>query len=1212
MNTKFLPALVLLVLLLLSVMWVILRSGGADEGAGTEAATALPPAELTGEEGDATRLPRELTVPDREEGRSEAALVSRHDTPREIAAGGVQSFDLEGAGWVEVSIQLPATCPEDPTLDLIAVFPPENTPFEAMGLPYIVSQIAAADSREEGIAFGIPWHLDRVPETLTMRVPHPADAVRGYFCLRGRYVSFDSERHELPVASPDTGDTGDLGEIVLTPELGAWLTGRFLLPPEAADREIVADHFHLGVTSQPRENAASSEGADTASFFLSLQGLPAEVYDDLTFEVRGLDVDRIHTLNLQVERLLDHEEAEIEVTPGEHRRLDIALLPGASLLGRAVDEQGEGIAQARLRIRGAGGGRGFGRNSLRTSVFSDEEGRYALHGLSAASFTLRGNVDGYLDPEEEEIELADGQVIENHLVLFRRGNAVAGIVRWPGGEAAAGAEVKVYDASVGELAGELIGADRTTEEGRFEVTGLQGGPFLIVALALQESEEGPLVPETTETRSGGNRAFTRQFAAIEPPDPYLDRRGVRHRSLLEEVASESMDLELVLVPALEFSGSVVDDTGAPVELFEVTVSPRPIEEGWNPETVSLSFESPEGTFTLAGVFAGDWSVRASAEGYTDSEEEIPIAIPFTGEPVLLVLSRRGTLSGIVVDPAGAPIADATVTLEDGDALPAAFRFSMRDPSTTDAEGRFTLEGVAPTACSLLARHGDWAVSESVVVEPVAGERIDDIVLRLRVGARITGEVFDEEGRPVAGKDVTCGAGMYNMGFGEGGTKTDEAGFFQFDHVDPGKVTVIARPSNEELFAGMAGAEDESAAVALFGSMLMEKVEVADGEEVHVILGSEPKVPVRVFGRVTEAGVPLTDGGLYVIAEGGALIEGMKMATIDEQGDYEVVVDRPGDYVFNFSPEGMGMGGSAFYATVPSEPEYRFDLEIPAGWISGRVFAPDGSPASGISLQISLEGGIMSIADLDQSRRESTEADGSFRFPSLERGTYSIQVGGSTGFFGMGGSDRYGASVVSGITVGEDEAVEGIEIHLSDAGALTGTIRDAGGHPVAGAAVFVRDAAGRLIAGVSSVLSDATGSYHHEGIAPGVVTVSAQKDDLTCAEVGPVSIVEGEASEQDLRLAPGTTLDISLLEDGEPVRARVRVVNEQGLQVNGRFSIADFENLITDGFNSRVRTVGPLPPGKYTVYAGTDDGKDAKRTVRAKEGQARRKVTLRLK
>ena len=76
-----------------------------------------------------------------------------------------------------------------------------------------------------------------------------------------------------------------------------------------------------------------------------------------------------------------------------------------------------------------------------------------------------------------------------------------------------------------------------------------------------------------------------------------------------------------------------------------------------------------------------------------------------------------------------------------------------------------------------------------------------------------------------------------------------------------------------------------------------------------------------------------------------------------------------------------------------------------------------------------------------------------------------------------------------------------------------------------------------------------------------------------------------------------------------MRARLRVLDEDGRRVDGLFSVNEFQSVFTEGFSSRERRVGPLPPGRYTLIATALDGKQARKSVTLEAGQEERRVEL---
>ena len=78
-----------------------------------------------------------------------------------------------------------------------------------------------------------------------------------------------------------------------------------------------------------------------------------------------------------------------------------------------------------------------------------------------------------------------------------------------------------------------------------------------------------------------------------------------------------------------------------------------------------------------------------------------------------------------------------------------------------------------------------------------------------------------------------------------------------------------------------------------------------------------------------------------------------------------------------------------------------------------------------------------------------------------------------------------------------------------------------------------------------------------------------------------------------------------------LEASFSVVDENGRQVNGLYSMGDLMRMFSGGgFDSKQQRVGPLAPGKYKVTAFGPDGSKTTKPV-ILNGQPERKLTLKL-
>jgi protocatechuate 3,4-dioxygenase beta subunit len=1178
MNGKLLAGLLLVVLLGLGALYVVLSGG--DSGRARDAG-----------EGPATARTQDPAGPDGDLAAPRAPTAATEAAPRARVAGAAapesrntQGFDPATA-WVDVEVVLPAGVPLEDELTLLAFSNKTGEDIEEWSIRSISSEIDLTDGYEEQLGdHEVAWARREVLGPGVVRIPLHPEAESGFVMLQSRYV----------FAEPLEVDAGEMAR--LEGALGAYVTGRVVIPAGARDRTFEPDDFELRFEGRNRDGFAFGGMND---------GREVELEEDLTFEVRALSAERKYFVHAEADGLVDFLEMSFQADAGEHVTLDVVLGLGGTISGRVLDDDGAPVVGAHVEAEGTSGALMFmGGNE--EGARSDADGFYQLRGVATGQVTISAFCDDFVDMEEATLEIAPGQVIEGYDILLSRGNTIRGRVEWPDGSPAAGASVGAYERRRQGWMDDVAGAT-SEEDGSFQLFALEEGPYEVRAtLEPPGAEEEP--PEV----ESGEKAMLEDLG-------YIDALGYGGNTssasawfgAVKGVRPETEGVVITLEAPLDFSGRVVDDTGASVTSFDVTARAAG-GAGWGPrDEVSQDFESEDGTFTLSGVFPGNWLVRATASGFSSPDDELPVTVPHGGPPLELRLDRAASVEGQVVDPAGNPVADAEVVPAGDDPM-----MSFWDNETyadTDENGRFQIEDCKPAGLSLVASAEGWADSEPVPVEVAPGGKATGVVIALRAGGRITGEVYDSEGNPDAGATVSVGRQSAFVGLGgEMTARADAGGRFTFEGVTPGTVTVTAMPSEEELFESMAESDGEEAAMMnIFGQVRMESVEIGEGEEVHVVLGSEPKEPVRVVGTVTEAGAPLADVAVVAFQEGGAIVQGMKMANTDADGHYSLTVDRPGDFIFSVSRDGFGTGQVQFFVDVPEVEEHELPLEMPMGRITGTVLTPEGDPATGIPVNVSEMGGVLGMADLDQSRHFYTSDDGSFAFEHLEPGSYVVNAGGHGGFF-SDESLHYGAVVVEDIELTKDASVDGLEIRLATAGKLRGTVRDESGKPVPGAAIFVRDRDGRVLSNISPCTTNGAGEFTYGGLPTGAVSVFARAGDRASTDHGPFEISEGGETEVELEVAPGCYLLVTLLDGEELVRARVQVLDEAGNQVNGLLSAEYLQNLVAEGFSSKERRVGPVSPGKYTLHAVSPDGKETKKTVRVRAGQEERKVKLRLK
>jgi protocatechuate 3,4-dioxygenase beta subunit len=1106
----------------------------------------------------------------------EAASAREAPGPVRALARDHVAFAAADARWVDVTVLLPGPLPADDAPALLAFGWLEKEELDLGDIRRVGEKLDLSDAFADELEDDVTWA--RCALAPSVRLPFPGGARRGLVMVQSRYLYLN----------PLEVDLSTTKTLTVEPELGAYVTGRCVLLARGGERLLAGKAVHLEFHGRPEDEGLMG--------WRDQDSRNVRVADDLRFELRALSARRRYAIQARAEGFVGHFELAFSVEPGQHREVEIPFRLGATIEGFVRGDDGQPVAGARVSARG----RPMMFAGSQPSATSGADGAFRLLGVPDGKVTLEARHDSWHETTGEPFEVAEGELVGGIELVLRRGLELAGLVLWPDGSPARDASVEAYRVrNQGYL--EQVSQGKSDGQGRFVLGGLEEDLVELIAKCAPDEE----VLERLGLK--GARLAAAQASVALPGEPSATAAvGSTGQWLarLEGVQPGSKELVLRLLQPIRVTGLLVDDRGAAIPEFSVEARPS-ARRFQGSDSVHGKFDSADGSFALDVFHAGEWRFEASAEGYSAGPEPVVARVPLAEEPLRLVLARAATVTGRVLDPAGHPQPGARV----GGAAPREQPWNGGGTKvTTDAAGLFRMEKVPGASIGLVASHPDWADSEPVSVELRPGEAHADVLLTLRVGGRVTGEVFDAGGRPEAGQNVTCGAGPMDFGNGNS-TRTDAAGRFVFEHVTPGRVTVSAMPSEEELMETFSEAEDETAIVGLFGQMRSETVDVVDGGEVHVVLGARPRVPVRVHGRASEAGAGLEGATIFAFAEGGALLQGMKLAKTGADGRYELELDHPGDYVFGVNQEGMNGTGVQFPVEVPEQEEFEQDFELPLGGIAGRVFGPDGAPAAGVPVRLAQQEGIIGIEDLSDSNRLSTASDGSFAFAHLHPGLYSLQVGGSAPW--EPAEARLASAIVDGIAVEQDRISGGIEVRLAAPGKLAGSVRDEHGKPVAGAAIFVRDERGRS-SSLSACVSDAAGRFTYGGLAPGRVTASARTGTQACADSAPVEIRAGEASEVELQVTTGTFVIVSLLEGDEPVRARLRVLDQDGRRVDDLFTLADLQRLLSEGFSTRERRVGPIPPGKYTLVAVTPDGKEARKSVTIEPGQEERHVRLKLK
>jgi hypothetical protein len=239
------------------------------------------------------------------------------------------------------------------------------------------------------------------------------------------------------------------------------------------------------------------------------------------------------------------ESEPFEVAAGERREVDLTLVPGGTLRGRVVDENGRWLRGARVRLgplpedmtgETAVSGWRADRALLPETWTTAEDGSFLATNLPSGRLLLKVEAEGYVTHYKRSLSIQPGEVRESFVVPLSKGETIEGVVRGADGRPLEGATVGVTtqkepgNEAAGTIDEEATAADdveptlwaRTDAQGRYRVEQVPPARRVNVLVWFAPGHQGWRRPGATEQPTEAQEKAIRR--EVRPPARDLDFR----------------------------------------------------------------------------------------------------------------------------------------------------------------------------------------------------------------------------------------------------------------------------------------------------------------------------------------------------------------------------------------------------------------------------------------------------------------------------------------------------------------------------------------------------------------------------------------------------------------------------------------------------------------------------------------------------------------
>jgi len=638
---------------------------------------------------------------------------------------------------------------------------------------------------------------------------------------------------------------------------------------------------------------------------------------------------------------------EIRKRSSGQEEVNFELVPEASIAGRVVrDDTGAPIGNALVFVPR---GPGMPEASAWRGTFSRADGTFTIAGLAPGRHRVLARAEGMVMRHEEQIVAVEAAMSVAQIeIRLSAGSRLRGVVRAEGG-VVSGARVVVHSARASRFAPSAI----SQLDGSFVLTEVPQGeahfsasPYAVLSprtfLVQQERHDGvTVVVEPLGTILGhvvrGQRAIAGARIDIHGPNenqipltytddagrfeirgllpgPWIlfassDKEGAFGKApqLIELERNETKEVRIDLAFGAAIDGVVVDQSGNPVPGLSVLFTHTQADDQ------GTAITNAQGRFSAA-MMSGSGYYRAQVRPSLDvsasfapaSDSGFPLIFldssnATVSDLVLAIKLERATISGSVVDSAGALVADArvTATMTSPGVTPHFNRWTRDTSTTTDVGGQFVLNDLPTGNYALQALTP--AGSRVSALDVAAGTL--GVSLALPTPGSIEGALVGFGARPTVSATSVAAASVGVPILAD--TQTNS---FSLPNLAPGDYRVTATTDTQSASA---------------------QVVVTPGQAINVTLTATNSARIR--GRVFDfkSKAPIEGMRCQVLPRTGDIVPGdipSIVARTDKHGEFKIPAAPPGDVLLRCAGlERLYSDGLRALSLAPDEEQ---DVDVP--------------------------------------------------------------------------------------------------------------------------------------------------------------------------------------------------------------------------------------------------------------------------------------------